>query len=344
MSSDKMNKDFVTVSMMKEMLELQERAFKSAIMMLVNDIRSEVRNLKKDVEEAKYSIRFVSDKYDDIKKNIKNIDNEITTVYHQIEGVNKEMNTGFEDLQWKTEYLENQSRRNNIKITGVKEEQFEKTWDDTEKLVKKVITEKLGIEDEIAIERAHRVGKSHTPSCHVGSASQSQQRESSRPIVAKIKCWKMKENILRATRKRKPKGVQFMGDFAKRTLDRRASMIPNMLEARKEGKIAFLVMDQLITYDKKDRPPWSETEDHHHGLRLRIRDLQMMKMKLNINFCISDRDVSVHIRTASGTNTQCEVTFILYILIYIGPIYFYSVLDLFKFLLIFQLQVKLANK
>ena len=261
MSSDKMNKDFVTVSMMKEMLELQERAFKSAITMLVDDVRSEVRNLRKDVEEVKYSIRFVSDKYDDIKKNIKNIDNEITAVYRQIEGVNKEMNAGFEDLQWRTEYLENQSRRNNIKITGVKEKQYEKTWDDTEKLVKKVIKEKQGIEDEVAIERAHRVGKSHTPSRHVGSASQSQQRESPRPIVAKIKCWKMKENILKTARKRKPKGVQFMGDFAKRTLDRRASMIPNMLEARKQGRIAFLVMDQLITYDKKDRPPRSETED-----------------------------------------------------------------------------------
>ena len=261
MSSDKMNKDFVTVSMMKEMLELQERAFKSAITMLVDDVRSEVRNLRKDVEEVKYSIRFVSDKYDDIKNNIKNIDNEITAVYRQIEGANKEMNAGFEDLQWKTEYLENQSRRNNIKITGVKEEQHEKTWDDTEKLVKKMIKEKLGIEDEIVIERAHRVGKSHTSSRHVGSASQTQQRQSPRPIVAKIKSWKMKENILKTARKKKPKGVQFMGDFAKRTLDRRASMIPDMLEARKQGKIAFLVMDQLITYDKKDRPPRSETED-----------------------------------------------------------------------------------
>ena len=124
-----------------------------------------------------------------------------------------------------------------------------------------MIKEKLGIEDETAIERAHRVGKSHTPSRHVGSASQSQQRGSPRLIVAKVKCWKMKENILKTARKRKPKGVQFMGDFAKRTLHRRASMIPDMLEARKQGKIAFLVIDQLITYDKKDRPLRPETEN-----------------------------------------------------------------------------------
>ena len=64
--------------------------------------------------------------------------------------------------------------------------------------------------------------------------------------------------------------------------------------------------------------------------------MMKMKLKVNINFFISDKNVSVHVRT-SGINTQFEVTFILYIFIYIGPIYFYSILELFKFLLIFQL-------
>ena len=72
--------------------------------------------------------------------------------------------------------------------------------------------------------------------------------------------------------------------------------------------------------------------------------MMKMKLKMNINFFIGDRDISVHVRTASGRNSQPEVTFILYIFIYIGPIYFCSVLELFKFLLIFQLQVRLANK
>ena len=53
-------------------------------------------------------------------------------------------------------YLENQSRRNNVKIMGVNED---KTWDDTEEVVRKLIREKLNVEEEIAIERAHHVGK-----------------------------------------------------------------------------------------------------------------------------------------------------------------------------------------
>ena len=77
-----------------------------------------------------------------------------------------------------------------------------------------------------------------------------------------------------------------MGDFAKRTLDRRASMIPDMLEARKQGKIAFLVMDQLITYDKKDRPPRSETEDQGPA---NDENETVTNKKVNIHFqrCLS---------------------------------------------------------
>ena len=59
-------------------------------------------------------------------------------------------------MEWKREYLENQSRRNNIKITGVVEDNDEKRWDDTEATVKKTYQRKVGINE---IERAHRVGK-----------------------------------------------------------------------------------------------------------------------------------------------------------------------------------------
>ena len=59
----------------------------------------------------------------------------------------------------KQEYLENMSRRNNIKILGLPESKEEKTWNDTENLVKQTIKNTLEIEDEVQIERAHCVGK-----------------------------------------------------------------------------------------------------------------------------------------------------------------------------------------
>ena len=55
-----------------------------------------------------------------------------------------------------------------------------------------------------------------------------------------------------------------MGDFSRRTLERRASKIPEMLEARKEGKTAFMVMDKLIIYDRPLDP------DKNRNVRSRI--------------------------------------------------------------------------
>ena len=61
-------------------------------------------------------------------------------------------------------------------------------------------------------------------------------------------------NHLERCQEEELKGVQFMGDFSTRTLERRASKIPEMLEARKEGKTAFMVMDKLIIYDGPPDP------------------------------------------------------------------------------------------
>ena len=151
--------EYITMSVLKQVMDTQEKAFKSAIKILIEDVKSEVKDIRKEIEELKLSVKFMSGKYDDVKEKIDKADNEINGVYAQIKSINKEMNDGFDDLEWKQEYLENQSRRNNIKITGVQEDDTEKTWDDTEMIVKKMIREKLGIEEEVKIERAHRVGK-----------------------------------------------------------------------------------------------------------------------------------------------------------------------------------------
>ena len=129
-------------------------------------------------------------------------------------------------LEDQNEYLENQSRRNNIKILGVHEDKDkENTWDDTEIIVKDLIKKKLNYEDEIEIEWAHRVGKKHRRGRQDGSG-----KTPPRPIVVKISNWKVKETVLREARKIEPEGVMFYNDLAKRTLNRRTERIPEMVK------------------------------------------------------------------------------------------------------------------
>ena len=62
-----------------------------------------------------------------------------------------------EDLENKHEYLENMSRRNNVKLLGLPEDKNrEKSWENTDKIVKEMINKELEItSEEIQLERAH---------------------------------------------------------------------------------------------------------------------------------------------------------------------------------------------
>eukprot|EP00112_Aurelia_sp_Birch-Aquarium-sp1_P008824 Seg1983.3 transcript_id=Seg1983.3/GoldUCD/mRNA.D3Y31 product="hypothetical protein" protein_id=Seg1983.3/GoldUCD/D3Y31 len=53
-----------------------------------------------------------------------------------------EINDHADQVESQLEYLENQKRRSNVRITGISEDKDkEKSWDDTEKVVKRIIKE-----------------------------------------------------------------------------------------------------------------------------------------------------------------------------------------------------------
>ena len=54
---------------------------------------------------------------------------------------------------------------------------------------------------------------------------------------------------MKKSRQLKPESIQFYEDYSKRTLNRRKEKIPELIQTRKRGKRAFLVMDRLIVTD-----------------------------------------------------------------------------------------------
>ena len=81
----------------------------------------------------------------------------------------------------------NMSRRNNIKILGLLEDKLnEKSWDDTEELVKGVIKEKFKFDTDVKLERAHRVGKPCVPFEIIEDGS----RKKIPPRPVRLACWR----------------------------------------------------------------------------------------------------------------------------------------------------------
>eukprot|EP00795_Rhopilema_esculentum_P003893 gene3893-15204_t len=153
------------------------------------------------------------------------------------------------------EYLENQSCRSSIRITDVVEDKnAEKSWHDTKRVVKQVIKDKLNLQEDFEIERCHRVNR------RSNGPSRSGRPDGPRLIVAKLAKWKDKECILKKAREIKPDGIKFLVDLSWRTMIKREEQVPEMLAARKQGKITYFVLDKLVI---KDKPP--DQLNRRHG-------------------------------------------------------------------------------
>ena len=130
---------------------------------------------------------------------------------------------------------------------------LEQTWEDTESTVKAIIKSELGINDEIEIERAHRIGKpKHILKKGTDDGWTSSSKDP-RHIVAKFQSWKVKEKVVRKAREVKLESVKFVNDFSRRTMEKRYNQIQDMINAHKAGKVAYFVNGSKLVI--KDRQP-----------------------------------------------------------------------------------------
>ena len=240
---------------------MQERLFKQSMDILRENHKDEVNGLKCTIEELKQSLTFSQKDIDEVKSKYYEMENKI----NDVEDTVCRNQGGIDELYDQQEYLENHSRRNNVKILGIpkKDPKLEKeTWEESEDLVSEAIKSKLKISEVLKIERAHRVGKTRPPFRHVGGRKVESQP---RPTVVRFQLWKEKERVIQAARQIRPEGIKFFEDFSKRTLEqrrqkipelikeRRRQKIPELIKARKKGQKAYLVMNKFaIAPDKKE--------------------------------------------------------------------------------------------
>ena len=252
--TEKSGLPFVTLPIVRELVETQERCFNATMQMLIDSIREEVEDIRNTVNELKESLTFSQKDIDDAKSNISKIETKITKADEDI----SEAYGNIEYLLDGQESLENYSRRNNIKVFGIPEKDAvngsdPEVWEECEVAVKNEIHTKLKINPEsMVIDRAHRVGKRRDPFHHLADGTKVKNQP--RPIVAKFLSRKDKDRVLRLARLIKPDGVQFLEDFSKRTLDKIKEKIPEFIAACKSGKRASLVMDKTIIANNT-KPP-----------------------------------------------------------------------------------------
>ena len=114
--------------------------------------------------------------------------------------------------------MEDRSRGNNLRIDGLTENTKE-TWDGCGKNVQEVLRDKLSIQDDIELDRCHRMGK----------------RRGSRPqtITCRFVRFKDKQKILQNAKKLKNTEIYIYEDFCKDIMKLRKSLWEEALNYRR---------------------------------------------------------------------------------------------------------------
>ena len=113
----------------------------------LNEISGEVLELTKSLEftqgEVKEEITCIKDDLNQVKTDLQELGEDVLDPDY---------------VTNKLIELEDRSRRNNIRIDGIEDDRNE-TWDSCEEKVQKLFKEKLGLKNEVEIERCHRMKK-----------------------------------------------------------------------------------------------------------------------------------------------------------------------------------------
>ena len=133
--------------------------------------------------------------------------------------------------------LEGQSRRSNIIIHGVPENEADETWEVTETKVLDLTRNKLEIAEPISIDRCHRLGR--------------KRATGPRPIIAKLTFFKEKQKVFSQASKLKGTGVSISEDYIKPIRESRSKLVPMLKSARAKGKRASLQYDKLVIEGEK---------------------------------------------------------------------------------------------
>ena len=191
---------FVSLATVGEMLKVQESALRSVFESAVSSLSQRVDEVQKIISSIETSVQFSQTDIDEMKP-----------LHGKISKINDEINKLGRDLSdqaLKAKYLENQSRRNNIRVNGIAESEGE-TWEEAEAKVKEAVKTKLGV--DLEIERAHRVGR-----------RKKKQGDTNKPrtIVCRLSDWEQREQVLRKARREKATGLHINENLAFATIEK----------------------------------------------------------------------------------------------------------------------------
>ena len=216
------------------LLKTQRECYNDSMQCLMNSFNDRVGKLEKELYESKTEIALLRQENSSNETKISSLVDRIC----QLETSEHNLGNIQQPIFDRLDSLEDHSRRNNIRVDGLAEQNVNENWEQTAEAVRKLVKDNLGIAENITIERAHRVGRKSS--------------EKPRTVIAKFLQFKDRDAILRNSNKLKGSNIFISEDLCESSRAKRREKLPALKQARRDGKIAYFSHTNLII---KDRPP-----------------------------------------------------------------------------------------
>jgi len=167
------------------------------------------------------------------KENNASVRQDLSLITNELHQLPKELKKTKE----RADYLDDQSRRNNLRFSGVPADANE-TWEHTQIKIQRILRDKFNITAEI--ERAHRVGK--------------REKNEPRDIVAKFLRFQQREYIHQNCRRLVGSNTFIYEDLCPASVDARKKQIDHLMAAREQGKLAYFSYRTLVIKEKSIKP------------------------------------------------------------------------------------------
>lgn len=228
-------------TVLKTMLESQERAFKTALDIVVTQMNGHIDKLEGKVSDLTSSLEFTQREVDDLKSTAKEYEKEKKDFTKKIDQLTEQVESSamkIKELEERTNYQEDYSRRNNVRISGVEEHEPNETWEQTTVAVTSLLENKL-LMPGIELERAHRVGV--------------RRDARPRPIVARFSRFCDREAVMRNSNKLRGTNIFVNEDLCASSQAVKNAQMPQLKQARAQGKIAYFRHTKLIIKERTNK-------------------------------------------------------------------------------------------
>lgn len=214
----------------KLLLDTQEKSYRGSLQVFLDQIFTKISELTTEVTELKSSLEFSQREIDELRKTVRGLRESCDSDRREIAS----LLTTTEDLQARTNDLDDGSRRNNLRIDGLEET----PWETGEQSIVKVqafLKEQLSLED-MPLDHAHRVGPPRDR----------------RPRTLLVRFSRSADRDAAMRNARKLRGSVFIyEDLCPESQRIKKERYNDYKKAKSEGKIAYFVRSKLIIRDRQ---------------------------------------------------------------------------------------------